>query len=390
MITSEQVSERARRSYPALLRQWLAGEPFEPLSVPAGALPTEYRALQRAVEHLLGLAKDRRGYGYRVESETRATRAFGTQSLPVRIVIDTPDDLLQLVNKREEFTAFQNDVGLIRAALPQLEAWLALNTQQVIAHHGVWPELLEVCDYFLTYPRAGHYVRELPIPVHTKFIEEHTGVLRRLLDALLPPDAIDWGAAQFESRYGLRYDEPTVRIRLLDARLMARLALPLSDISAPISQIAALPFNCQDCVIVENKLVFLTLPALPNALAIFGGGFRVDLLKQLPWLHACRLWYWGDLDAQGFQILARLRSHFPLIVSVLMDEVTLTTFRAFAVPGTPCPPTVPQNLTATEQAVFTQLVSTTMRLEQERIDYGYAQRALQEALGHSAEVIGYE
>jgi hypothetical protein len=380
MITPEQIVERARRGYPALLRDWLAGAPFAPLSFPAGAPPAEYRALQQAVDRLLASSKERRGYGYRVESATRATRAFGTQSLPVRIVIDTRDDLLRLVDKGAEFAAFAADVGLIRAALPQLEPWLASHVQQVIEHHGAWPDLLAICAYFLAHPRPGRYARELPIPVHTKCIEEHTGVLRRLLDALLPPEAIAQGEAQFEPRYGLRYDEPLVRLRLLDPQLTARLSLPLNDISAPISQLAALPLAGHDCVIVENKLVFLTLPALPNAVAIFGGGFRVDLLGRLPWLRTCRLWYWGDLDAQGFLILARLRAHLPHVTSVLMDDATLDAFRAFVVPGTPCPPIVPQQLSAAEQATFSRLAASTLRLEQERISYAHAHRVLQQVL----------
>jgi hypothetical protein len=381
MITPEQIADRARRAYPALLRGWLADELFTPLSFPAGAPPTEYRALQQAVERLRASSKERRGYGYRVESVTRTTRAFGAQSLPVRIVIDTRDDLLWLIEKRTEFDEFAADVGMIRAVLPQLDPWLTSHVQQVIDHHGVWPELLTVCTYLLAHPRPARYARELPIPVHTKFIEEHTGVLRRLLDTLLPPETIAQDEPQFEPRYGLRYDEPLVRMRLLDSRLAAHLSLPVSDISAPVSQLAALPLVNHNCVIVENKLVFLSLPTLPNTLAIFGGGFRVDLLGRLAWLRTCRLWYWGDLDAQGFQILSRLRSHVPDVASVLMDNATLDAFRTFIVPGTPCPPSVLPHLSVAEQDLFTVLSASTQRLEQERISYEYASRALRNLLG---------
>ncbi|NJN18059.1 MAG: hypothetical protein HC822_18220 [Oscillochloris sp.] len=375
MITAPEIVTRARRAYPAFLRSWLAGEPFTPLNFPVGNTPGEYRALQKAVTQLLDRAKY-----YRVELQTRSTRTYGAQSLPVRVYIDSAADLLRLIDKQAEFAAFQQDVALIRAQVPQLEDWLQANPQRVIEHHGVWPELLAVCSYFLAHPQPDRYARELPIAVHTKFIEEHTGILRRLLDALLPPQAIAGDETPFELRFGLRYDEALVRIRLLDPALGPHLGLPLHDLSAPLSQLAGLPFANLDCVIVENKLVFLTLPALPHSIAIFGGGFRVDQLSKLPWLQTCRLWYWGDLDAQGFQILARLRSHYPQTRSLLMDAPTLAAFQQFVVPGTPCPAGALPGLTSAEQAVFDHLANSTLRLEQERISHTYAREQLQQVV----------
>lgn len=375
MIGPDDIALRARRAYPELLRNWLHGTPFEPLSFPAGNPPTDYRAMQKEVERLLAGAKS-----YRVELQKRATRAYGEQSLPVRVYIDSAADLLRLIDKTAEFAAFQADVTLIRATLPQLEDWLAPNVQRVIEYHGKWPELLAVCAYFLAHPRPNLYARELPIAVHTKFIEQHMGILRRLLDALLMPEAIAADETQFELRFGLRYDEALVRLRLLDPLLGPQLGLSLTDVSAPISQIAALPLNGRCCVIVENKLVFLTLPDLQNTIAIFGGGFSVEQLSRLAWLHTCQLWYWGDLDAQGFQILAQLRSHFPQARSVLMDETTFEAFQTFVVDGTPCAVTELPGLTPAEHALFTHLATTNQRLEQERISHAYVQTQLWRAL----------
>jgi hypothetical protein len=376
MLTPADIVTRARRAYPEFLRGRLRGEPFAPLSFPVGALPAEYRELQRGIERLLAQAQH-----YRVEQHTRITRAYGEQSLPVRVWIDSAADLLRLIDKTAECAAFEADVALIRAALPQLEPWLEANVQRVIEHHGAWPELLAVCAYFLANPRPNRYARELPIAVHTKFIEEHTGILRRLLDALLPAEAIAASETAFESRYGLRYDEALVRLRVLDPALLAWLGWPLSDVSAPVSELAGLALNDLDCIIVENKLVFLTLPALPNALAIFGGGFSVDRLARLPWLHACRLWYWGDLDAQGFQILSRLRSAFLQAHSLLMDAPTLAAFEGFVVPGTPCAATELPGLSAAEQALFARLAGANLRLEQERIAYAYVCDVLRRTTG---------
>ena len=48
-------------------------------------------------------------------------------------------------------------------------------------------------------------------------------------------------------------------------------------------------------------------PQSPDVLAIFGGGYAIDLLPALPWIANQPLHYWGDLDTHGFAILSRLR-----------------------------------------------------------------------------------
>ncbi len=376
MITPEEISNRAARAYLPFLRGWLRNEPFAPMSFPVGSLPAEYRDLRAAVTKLLDHMKGQRGRGYRVEVETRHTRVHGTQSLPTRIVIDTPDDLLHLVGKAHEFALFCEDVTLIRSLLPQLEGWLTENPQRVIEQHGAWPELVRVCAYFLGNPLPGLYLRELPIQVHTKFIETHTGILRRLLDDLLPTEHIAAGEPMFERRYGLRYDEPLARLRFLDVTVQASCGSPLADISAPVSQLATLDLSRQHCVIVENKMTFLTLPPLPGAFALWGGGFAVEALAGLSWLRACPIWYWGDLDAQGFQILSRLRALFPQAVSLMMDEATFQAFGVFAGLGTPCPVVALPHLTEAEHSLFARLAREQTRLEQEHITQVYAAQRL--------------
>ncbi|QIK37670.1 hypothetical protein GWK36_06375 [Caldichromatium japonicum] len=44
---------------------------------------------------------------------------------------------------------------------------------------------------------------------------------------------------------------------------------------------------------------------------IIDTGYGWEALAQGPWLNACQLYYWGDLDTHGFAILDGLRNHFP-------------------------------------------------------------------------------
>lgn len=378
MITPDDIRQKAEKLYLPALRAWLAGASFYPCEIsfrkPQASDP--YAELREGTARLLAGAREQRGYGYTVELQPRLTQRYGLQSLPVRITIEREDDLLQLIGKQHEAAAFKRAAEGIRAELPQLVDWLPGNVQRVIDHSDVWPELLNVCQYMLNHPWPGLYLRELPVAVHTKFIEEHRGILRRLLDILLPAHAIAPDEALFERRYGLRYDEPLVRVRLLDPALLVQLGLPVSDLSVPLSQIARLDLAGRRCVVTENKLTFLTLPELPGCFAIFGGGFAVELLRQVSWLTRCPLAYWGDLDAQGFQILAQLRAFQPTAISVMMDWETLTAFKQFKGTGEPCTVVSLPRLHESEHELFTWLVHHNLRLEQERIGNDFSCRKL--------------
>jgi len=60
---------------------------------------------------------------------------------------------------------------------------------------------------------------------------------------------------------------------------------------------------------VRNKEIlihFLTLPERKKAVAIFGKGFQLNLLKDARWLAEKQILCWGDIDCHGFQILSQL------------------------------------------------------------------------------------
>jgi hypothetical protein len=370
MITPGDIRQKAARLYLPYLRAWLRGEAFFPQAFPVGRLPADYVALRAYVRDLQAHSKEQRRSGYALEYQTQQKRAVGTQTLPVRVRIETEQDFLSLVDKEAEFCGFQQDVALIREQLPRLESWMEQYPQRVIEQHECWPELLAVCRYFLEHPLPRMYPRELPINVHTKFIEQHRGILRELLEQLLPPEAMVENAETFEQRFGLREKEPLVRIRLLDGQLNTRYGLPIDELSVPVSQFSALDFlRGQRCVVTENEMTFLTLPSLPATFALFGGGFMVQNLARIPWLAECPIFYWGDLDAQGFQILSRLRSLHPHVISLMMDWQTFSTFADYCVASTPCAVRSLPHLSPEEHDLFLHLAEHTLRLEQERIDY---------------------
>ncbi|MBX3065070.1 MAG: DUF2399 domain-containing protein [Anaerolineae bacterium] len=113
---------------------------------------------------------------------------------------------------------------------------------------------------------------------------------------------------------------------------------------------------------------------------MWGRGFTVNVLRSVPWLQRCKLLYWGDIDAHGFQILALFRTQYPQTQALMMDRATIESFRAYCVAGTPTKISQLARLTPTEQALYDYLVTNNLRLEQEHIAQAYVRVALCAAL----------
>ena len=233
---------------------------------------------------------------------------------------------------------------------------------------------------FYSKPAVGQYIRQLDIHgIDTKFIEQHKPVLAELLDMVLPETAVNAMHKRFEQRFGLKYDEPTVRFRILDTSLTIA---GFSDLSLPLSQFKTLQTDVDTVFITENKINGLSFPEVNRALVIFGLGYGVQMPAEVVWLLTRSIYYWGDIDTHGFAILSQLRSHFPQTRSLLMDQNTMLEHRLFWVvePGEKRFADELKNLTGPEQELFTALCSnslgTNVRLEQERIQYEYVMGAV--------------
>lgn len=405
MIDPAQIQKKAQYRYTTFLHSVVTGDPFFPLEFSIGSRPKDYPTLQKAVTQLIENSKQTIGYGYHLELESRRTQKYGVQSLPQRVSIDSEGDYIKLIKKDVEVDQFKADIRLIRSIIPELEVWIAAHPKKVVENGDRWPDLLNVCAYFRDkhYKHPDRYIRELPITVHTKFIEQNKAILRSLLETIIPDEKLVSVENErdyiFEKRFLLKYREPLIRIRFLYPSPLQFPPLispdqggnhselpPLShetagvglqDISIALSDFNRLNLPPQRCIITENLMTFLTLPTMENAIALFGSGYAVQNLKDAQWLAQCDLFYWGDLDGDGFKILSQMRSHFPHTRSIMMDRETFNTFHSFAVS---VPPSAVENLahlTEAEQLLYGDLVKKGLRLEQERISQLYANQTFQ-------------
>ncbi|WP_437806623.1 DUF3322 domain-containing protein [Sorangium sp. So ce1078] len=379
-----------------LLRGFLRGEAQFPLVLPcrppaSGAIPGAFEAVRAWIRALREQSKERLGHGYTVEFERVKHRRLGSQALPVRVRFDTVEDLLGLIGKLDEFRRFCALVETIRGAQPALCGWLERHPGEVLQHEGDWPRLLAVVGYFQAHPRPGRYLRELEIPgVDSKFVEAHRALLRELLDAVLPPEAIDaavttLAGSGFEQRYGLRHDQPLIRFRLLDPSLLP--AWPMRDVSVPLDEFAALDVPCRRIFVTENKVNGLAFPLTAESMVIFGLGYGVRSLVQARWLASRELHYWGDVDTHGFAILSQLRGELPGVRSFCMDRRTLLLHRGlWGTEDEGARYTAPlTHLGGEEQELYECLradgLGRALRLEQERIAWEYVRERLREVTG---------
>ncbi len=370
MITSAEIKKKASRKYTDYLRGVAAGKTFQPIEIQCDKKASDTIAeYQKEFNDIRSLSKEVKGYGYTIHWKTVKTKMLGTQGLPSKIKFETAEDFERFLQKVKEVDVFRKNVALIKGRFPKLQCWIEKYPLKVIDNSEDWNDILKVLDYFSKNPKPQLYIRELPIEVHTKFIERHNTLIGELLDIVIK-EYINTNEKEFEKRYNLHYDEPTVRIRLLDRTLAKKFFYGLDDITIPVSQFLKLQIPISKVYIVENKVNFLTFPLIPNSIVIWGKGYGVASIKDSELLKSIVLTYWGDLDAQGFEILSQFRSYFAHVKSLLMDKTTFDKYFENDL-GTPSKVKVELNLTTEEENLYQYIKANNYRLEQEKIPQRY-------------------
>ncbi|ARM31312.1 DUF3322 domain-containing protein [Prosthecochloris sp. HL-130-GSB] len=326
---------------------------------------------------------------YRIVWRTVNHRVLGSNDIPSELWIDTIEDALGLIGKQDAASTFMDMISLTRQKEPALLPWLSKRPMQALELSASWPLLLQIVAWLRAHPRPGIYPRQIDLPgVHSKFIEQHRGVLSELFDLVLPPDAIDTqatGTINFCRRYGFRDKPLRVRFRLLDPDIDILPSGTDQDITITTEAFARLDIPVRTIFITENEINFLAFPPVKEAMVIFGAGYGFRNLAGIDWLHDRNILYWGDIDTHGFAILNQLREYLPHAESFLMDRDTLFAHRPlWGTENNPETATLTR-LTAEERSLYDDLrndkPANRLRLEQERIAFQALLDAL-EKLSH--------
>ncbi|REL25369.1 DUF3322 and DUF2220 domain-containing protein [Thalassotalea euphylliae] len=377
-LASEQGENEPKQLFPLTVR----------LTVPTGRqLLHEYQQVQG---WLADMATFDAIKGFTLVKQDISYQKMGRQRMPNQLLIDDLESLARWLGQWQAWQRFDKSYQQVKKQMPMLLTWLVENPGLFEKYLDVWPQLLAVVSYFCQSPQPKCYLRQLDIVgVDTKFIESHKSILKSLLDHTLPDSAINFDYDKltehgFEKRYGLLYEQPQIRFRLLDPQLAAEFN-GVTDLSLPVDQFKQLDLLVDQVFITENKVNGLAFPNCHNAIVVFGLGYGVQTLKHVGWLAECQLYYWGDIDTHGFAILSQLRGYFPRTKSLLMDEQTLHQHQKLWVQepiAKRCKLEQLSHLTAEESQLYHQLKTNiwqeNLRLEQERISFA----ALHVALGN--------
>jgi len=141
-------------------------------------------------------------------------------------------------------------------------------------------------------------------------------------------------------------------------------------------------------IISENKDTAINFPDLPGGVSVEGVGKGGTTIASFDWIkQAPTLAYWGDIDADGLEILNGFREAGLQAVSIFMDRDAYTTWERFGtdvdkngLPLTGRSPRAVPYLTARERELYEDLTNPlwtrARRIEQERIPLPTAHQLL--------------
>lgn len=348
----------------------MGGESDFPMALPLSP-PTEAEAGRHWPHFLAWVEAWRRSpLAEHVQWAERRWARFGAQSVPERVILPSAVALAAglgsevsdtFARARERARQWCEQWPALAGVVPALAGWLGASELRE------FERAQQVLAWMAAHAPVGAYLRELPLDgVDSKWCERNRSVLATALATIL-----DRAPAPLEVLAGLRTDEPRRRLRLLDDALSEAIG-GLNDVTVPLSALDALLGRLRPSavLVVENLQTALACPALPGVVLVFGGGYAASELAEVPVLSRLPLFYWGDIDADGFAILSALRAGHPHARSILMDRDTWDAHRHLCVPDREGAPEPRLRLSGAEAEWVAQRPPG--RLEQERVRWDYA------------------
>lgn len=370
MITPNELFEKSDKLFDKVITAVLKQEDIFPLVIPSNKKlsGTNFSQLKAAIIPLYQQSKQVKGKGYTIEWKEKLVE--GTkQKIPSKIFFEGLDDYLFYTKRTKDYEAINNAFDKITNSFNSITDWAKENVAFLLNQADKIEELSKVCVYFRNNkPPHNLYLRELPIEVHSKFIEDNSAALRKILDVLLTADWINKTETDFSTRYYIKKPNIYAQMRILDETLKP--IIGYDELALTLDDSALLNWEPERVFIIENRACFLSFPKVKNAVAIFGEGFKSRISKHIPWLANAELFCWFDLDAAGFEMLSIIRQYYPKAKSFLMDEETYNQFSQFSVTSV-YRKLLLEKLSADEIKLYEFLQKTNKRLEQERITNSY-------------------
>lgn len=239
-----------------------------------------------------------------------------TQPIPTHVTVDDADVAAQLVGKEwvDRLKRGRTRGAVLVGRYPDCPD-VAKAVRLVDAWSDVDFELLQaVSDWFTTNTASGLTPRQVPVPgVHAKWLNTGRPVVELLVGKPL----------ELAERH-----PPRIHFTYLDSTHLAAGGRRFD--SATVGDTVDIAYKPDIVLISENKDTAINFPSLEGAVAVEGGGFGGSTAAQLEWIvNAPLVVYWGDIDAEGYEILNGYRRNGIAAISILMDIETLRRYTAW-------------------------------------------------------------
>jgi hypothetical protein len=233
--------------------------------------------------------------------------------------------------------------------------------------------LCRTAAWFAAPHPEGLTARQVPVEgLGTKWLSSRTSLVRRLAGV----ESLD-----------LQPGRPSrVHVTYLDPSHLA--AGGRRHDVATIGDVDTVAYRPRVVVISENRDTAQQFPLLAGGIAVEGEGRGAGAVAALPWIHDVEtIWYWGDMDADGLEILNGFRVAGIPARSLFMDFASYERWERYGVDtdhhGAALGPRSPRDvalLEPSELELYLALCSTGWsrhrRIEQERIPIEAASAAI--------------
>lgn len=248
-------------------------------------------------------------------------RLGGRNYVPSAYVIETAAAVFDYLGLTVKRLQFMDVYHCLTSEFPCLSDLCFKYRDRLLRDGSFVQKILALARYFRDGAVKDCYITQWVVPgIDTKFHLRNFEVVRLVANAVL--DVSLENRDQFFAYFNLRDRNRDIYVGILGGSFFFNGTQRFTNTVQELSKWQTLP---EIVFIFENKdigsYVADEVRCSVPCVVFYGVGYAVSVLKDVPWLSGCKLYYYGDLDKDGFSMLSELRGVFPNLKSFLMDDV---------------------------------------------------------------------
>ena len=314
--------------------------------------------------------------------------SFMVKTKPIKIAIfpkpmEAPDKVIVtdirrcfiLIRAKQEMDNYLKNRQTFLTYLPQANEWVN-KEYELFTRESMKEKVYSFISLGKEFMKGKRekplYIREFTAKgVDTKFFEKNIRYLKDLYN-ILNNTNIEKSEDLYKVLNIINYpeDEDYVTLRLMTD---STLNLHLKNIKVYYKELNSLQVKPEKVVIIENKATFYRFPEIKGCICIWGHGFAVTgFLDNISFIkNAADVYYWSDIDTDGYTMLNNIRKCYPKIKSLMMDERFVKKVIQYNVKDTGSEKSVNslERLNENEKRAFSYISQNRLRIEQEKIPH---------------------